>query len=298
MEKNKKENKVKRKRGDRYDGTLIRGMDGLHAVMPHLMDNRTDAEVYINESIDVTELLAYLKKKNEENPEQKTTLFHAMATAVAKTVTMRPYLNRFIAGRRFYERNELILAFVAKRQFADHAEESLMLLRAKPEHTLDDFSRIIRGDVRKIRTEGNNDMDDVLDLFAKFPRWLLKLVVGILRILDYHGKVPHAIADNDSNYSTVFLSNLGSIKCNAVYHHLNNYGTNSIMGTIGVAHKEQVVDDEGNISIRDVVELGLTLDERIADGFYFARSVKLLKHIIARPELLELPLRESFDYEY
>jgi len=293
-----KKKRKKRKRGDRYDGTLIRGMDGMHAVMPHLMDNRTDAEVYINESIDVTELLAYLKKKNEANPDQKMTLFHAMATAMAKTVIMRPYLNRFIAGRRFYERNELIVAFVAKRQFADHAEESLMLLRAKPEHTIDDFGRIIRGDVQKIRTEGNNDMDDVLDLFAKFPRWLLKLVVGIIKILDYHGKVPHIIADNDSNYSTVFLSNLGSIKCNAVYHHLNNYGTNSIMGTIGVVHKEQVVDDEGNISIRDIVELGLTLDERIADGFYFARSVKLLKHMLAHPELLELPLQEIFDYEY
>ncbi len=64
----------------------------------------------------------------------------------------------------------------------------------------------------------------------------------------------------------------GSIKCNAAYHHLNNYGTNSLVVTIGKIHKEQVTDENGNVRIRDVVALGATADERIADGFYFASS--------------------------
>jgi len=46
-----------------------------------------------------------------------------------------------------------------------------------------------------------------------------------------------------------------------------------------------------------VVDFGITLDERIADGFYFARSVKLLKHIIENPALLEEPLIEGVEYE-
>ena len=51
---------MSKKRGDRKDGTLIRNIDGFHFIMPHLMPNRCDAEVYIEEKIDVTELVKYI----------------------------------------------------------------------------------------------------------------------------------------------------------------------------------------------------------------------------------------------
>ena len=83
-----------------------------------------------------------------------------------------------------------------------------------------------------------------------------------------------------------------------MYHHLNNYGTNSVMITIGAIHKVPVVGEDGKVQIRDYVDIGATLDERIADGFYFARSLKLIQHICAHPELLDRPLQEESNYEY
>ena len=117
--------------------------------------------------------------------------------------------------------------------------------------------------------------------------------------MDYWGVNPSFLTDGDPNYSTLFLSNLGSIKCPAVYHHLNNYGTNSIMVTIGEIHKEEGLMPDGTKEIRDVVDVGATLDEIIADGFYFAKSLKLLKYIFANPEILDRPisLASGFDYK-
>ena len=37
---------------------------------------------------------------------------------------------------------------------------------------------------------------------------------------------------------------------------------------------------------------------RIGDGFYFARSLKLIQHICAHPELLDRPLEEDSCYDY
>lgn len=54
------------------------------------------------------------------------------------------------------------------------------------------------------------------------------------------------------------LSNLGSIRCPAVYHHLNNYGNNSIMVTIGTIHKEEVFQPDGSRAVRDIVDVGVT----------------------------------------
>lgn len=291
--------KQKRKWGDRADGVWVRDVPGLNIIMTCLMPKRTEAEVCLKQEIDVTELLRYLNKKNEENPDKKITLFHCFVTMTARVVNERPFLNRFIQAARVYQRDEITISFVAKRRFTDHSEESLMVYKAKAEDNLDSISRHIIGDVKEMRSrESSAGIDEILDKLAALPRLLLMLVVKVVRWLDFWGKVPAFLKDGDPNYTSVLLSNLGSIKCPSVYHHLNNYGTNSVMITIGKMHKSPVFHEDGSMELRDFVDISATLDERIGDGFYFARSLKLFQYICANPELLEMPLEKDSGYDY
>lgn len=289
----------KRRWGDRKDGRRVKA-PGLQTVMTALLPKRTECEVYLHDTIDATELLKYLAKKNEGRTENKMTIFHCIITALARMCRERPLMNRFIQGYRIYERNEISLSFVAKRRFADSAEEALMFLVPKDTDTVDDISMTIIGDVREARKSehATGGVDELLDKFAALPRPLLAGSVRLIRYLDFWGKNPDFITAGDPNYSTILVSNLGSIKCPSVYHHLNNYGTNSIMVTIGTLHKEEILMEDGHKEIRDVVDIGATLDERIADGFYFARSLKLLRHIFAHPEILDKPLNEESGFDY
>ncbi len=292
--------KRKRKWGDRKDARWVRDVPGLQAVMAHLMPNRTDCEVYLHDTFDITELMAYLDQRNAQHPEYKTTLFHCFVAILARMLRERPLMNRYLQGRRTYERYEVSLAFVCKRRFTDHSEESLMVMVPKDTDTIEEISKKIIGDVRETRKSehATGGIDGLLDIFAKIPRPLLMFVIYLIRVMDFWGINPDFLTDGDPNYASVFFSNLGSIKCPSVYHHLNNYGTNSIMITIGTIRKEQRVMPDGTSQVRDVVDIGATLDERIADGFYFARSLKLVKYICAHPELLERPLNEPSGFDY
>ena len=267
----------KRKWGDRRDGFKVKA-PGLQTVMASLMPNRTDRECYLNDRIDITDLLKYLEKKNAEHPDYKITLFHCFVIALTRMFRERPYMNRFIQGGSIYERYEVSCAFVAKRRFADHAEEALMFLVPKSTDTLDTVAKQIIGDVAETRKSehATGGVDELLDKFAAMPKLLMMFLIWIIRCMDFWG----------------------SIKCPAVYHHLNNYGTNSCMITIGTMHKEELIMPDGSKQIRDVVEIGATVDESIADGFYFARSLKLVKHLFANPELLEVPLETPSNFEY
>ncbi len=273
---------------------------GLQTVMGYLLPKRTDCEVYLNDKIDATELIKYLDKKNEEHPDYKTTVFHCAIAAMARMVKERPLLNRYFQGYVLYERDEISISFVVKRRFADNAEESLMVLVPKEEDTLDSISKKIVGNVHETRKSEHSTggIDELLDKFAALPRIVLIVVIRIIRWLDFWGINPKVLTDGDPNYTTILTSNLGSIKCPAVYHHLNNYGTNSIMITIGTLHKEEMVMEDGHKEVRDVIDIGATLDERIADGFYFARSLRLMKHIFANPKVLEKPIGENSGFEY
>jgi hypothetical protein len=287
----------KKRRGDRRDGRWIRDIDGFHAVMMHLIPNRTEAEVYSKEQFDVTELLNLVESRNSDNSIIQTKAFHIFVAAIAKTLYHREMLNRFVAGRRMYQRNELTFAFVVKRQFNDHAEELLLTMKVDGETTLEDISRKILGETKELRESGKSELDSTINFFAKLPRFVQRFSMRCFRMLDFYGLMPQFMTDGDTNFVSVLLSNLGSIKADATYHHLNNYGTNSIMMTIGEIHKEQVLGQDGIPIIREVVNFGINVDERIADGFYFAKSMKIMRHIIEHPTMLEAPLKDPIGYD-
>ena len=288
-----------RKWGDRKDGVLLRNLDGIHFITPIIYPNRCDNEAFLSERIDLTNIDAYLEKRNAEDPEYKYNLFQIIVTTVLKTVTLRPKLNRFIANRNTYQRNEVSCSFVVKKQFSDAGAEALAFIHAKDSDTLDTVhDEIYRQITSRRGTEGAGEdrSTDNMDMFNRMPRWLGKAIVRFICFLDRHGWVPADLVATDPYYSSAVLTNLGSIGLHAGYHHLTNWGTNSLFIIIGERKKRPYYDDEGNVTMRDSVDIGLTVDERIADGYYCSKSIRLLKKLMANPELLEKPLSEEFDY--
>ena len=273
---------------NRKDGKYIKCEDGIHAIMPYLMEKRCEAEVYTKDTFDITNLKKWLDKQNKQL-DFKMTYFHALSSVFVKILYNRPLLNRFIQGHRTYERNEISIAFVAKDTFTDKAEEKMLVIPTNDDEDAVDLAKRMVNNISTTREKGTNSLDNSLKLLTKMPRWLLRIVVRILRWLDYHGWVPSSLSDDDSNYATLLLSNLGSIKCNSCYHHLNNYGTNSIVITIGTVYEENG---------RYYVDISSTLDERIADGFYFAKSLKMAKYICENPKLLEEKLSSKIDIDF
>ncbi len=287
-----------RRLGDRYDAYRIRDIDGMHFYMAYLMPKRTDAEVYINEKIDVTELMRYIKEKNASG-ERKVTVFHCVIAAVARTLRMRPLLNRYISGKRYYMRHKISMGFTIKKRFLDHAEESLVIYTPEDEENLCAITDRLSPQIKKAKREDKGQsVDDILNIVKKLPKPIMHIFMAFMRYADNHGLMPKSFSSVDPNYCSVMLSNLGSIKCDAVYHHLNNFGTNGIVITIGEVHKEIMLNDDGEQEARDIMNIGVTLDERIADGFYFARSLKLIKYLFKNPHILDKTLGEEIEFEF
>ncbi|MBM3312139.1 MAG: 2-oxo acid dehydrogenase subunit E2, partial [Candidatus Aminicenantes bacterium] len=68
---------------------------------------------------------------------------------------------------------------------------------------------------------------------------------------------------------------------------------------IGKRKKEPVVNDAGDVEAQDVLDLNISLDERVTDGVHYAGTVALLTDLIENPEKLEAPPAELPDpYEY
>lgn len=287
----------KRKRiGDRKDGVLLRNLDSMHLIVPMLYPNRCDNEAFISELIDLTAINDYLAEKNAAGGEYPLKLFNIIVAALAKTITLRPKMNRFIANKNMYQRNERTAAFVVKKEFADEGREALAMVHFSDDDTIDTIHAKIVSQIVSCRGQKADKSTESMDIFSKLPRFITKFIVAFTRILDRHGLVPSSLIATDPYYASVVLSNLGSIKLKAGYHHLTNWGTNSVFVTVGEKKIRPIFADDGTYRMCDSLTLGLTVDERIADGYYYSKTVRLLKKLLENPGLLELPISEEVEY--
>lgn len=287
----------KRRRGDRRDGVLLRELDSLHYITGIIYPNRCDNEAYVSLRIDLTAMNEYLARKNETEKDFPYTMFHLIVAALLKTITLRPKMNRFIVNSNFYQRNEVSAAFVVKKQFSDTGAEALAVLHGKDNFTVADVHEYIRSQVQECRSEKVDPTTGVMDYLNKIPRFISKAAIRFLMWLDKHGWVPKDIIATDPYYNSVVISNLGSIKLKCGYHHLTNWGTCSMFCIIGEKKKTAFFDENGTMTMRETLDLGLTIDERLADGYYYSKSVRLLKYLLEHPEELEKPIKEEVDYE-
>ena len=282
--------------GDRPDGVLLRDLDSLHYITGIIYPNRCDNEAYISETIDLTNINRFLEKKNSDDPIYKYNLFQIIVTAMLKTITLRPKMNRFIVNSNFYQRKEVSASFVVKKEFDDKGGEALAFIHSKGEDNLDSIHQSIYDQISFCRSDNVDSSTENMDILNKIPRVISKNAVKFIMFLDKHGRVPQDMIATDPYYSSVVLSNLGSIKLKSGYHHLTNWGTCSIICLIGEVKETPVFHSDGSVEMKPTVDLGLTIDERLADGYYYSKTVRLLKHLLENPELLELPLNKEIEY--
>ncbi|MBQ9660212.1 MAG: hypothetical protein IJV37_02960 [Bacteroidales bacterium] len=290
----------KRNWHDRRDAWYVSGLDPMHLITPYMFGSRTANEAVLGEVMDLTAVNEYLARKNAENPEFKYTCFHFITAALGKAILLRPKMNWYISGGHFYERKQIQLSFVVKRQFADNGGEALAKFVLDPEGPapLEQVHDFVHRFVTKVRGKsGAVGIDDAMKVFSRLPRPVFRLASWVLRRLEYYGIYPEFLAKDDPCYSSCFISNLGSIKMNADYHHLYDWGTISFFVVIGEKKLRPFWNEDGSYELRDTVKLGLTVDERIADGYYFAKTLRLVRHLFAHPELLDRPAAEPVNID-
>ncbi len=261
--------------GDRRDAYRVKDINGFQYVLFDFKPGRCDSAVYMNVDIDVTEFVKYMKKLKKEN--EGLTYYHGFVAVMAKVLYSRPFMNRFVANRKMWMHKDVTLASTIKEEFEDGSVECLMVIPVDEKDNLLDISKKTKEKVDKIRSKQKSDIDGTADLLGKIPGFVRVPIIGVLKWLDKHGWLPRSLMDDNIYYSSAILSNLGTFKTNGIYHNLTNFGTSSSLITFG-----EVREEDGKF----LMNFGATIDERIADGFYFCKALKLIEYIFAHPEVL------------
>jgi len=268
----------------RPDGNLVEGQSPVRLIMPYLMRGRNESFILHDMVLDLSKTLPWIKSFNEGRAEdERATLFQLFLWACARALHARPGLNRFVSGGRIYQRNDVSVAFAAKRAMRDDAPFVTIKL-VFPEHeSFEGCIGRIRSFVHEGRSGKTRAVDTEVNLATKLPGVVLKAGVQALRALDDMNLIPGAMIANDPMYSSLFAANIGSVGIDDVAHHLYEYGTCSLFGVVGKVKKTVFVGEHDEPVVRDGLKVRWTFDERINDGLYCAASLGLVREVIEDP---------------
>jgi len=274
--------------GDRYDGWRVKKIDTVFRVIPYFLRTRMDAQNFFEEKLVINDLEEFIKKHKEDLPD--LSIMHIIIAAMVRLFSQRPNLNRFVIWNKIFARNHLNVSIAVKRSLSDDGEETLIKPFFMPSDTLYDVVNKVKAELDNNQKTGQkNGSDAVAGLIGKLPDFLLRFVVFVLLWMDKVGIMPKVINKVSPWHCSIFLTNIGSIGVESIYHHLYEFGTCSIFVAMGRKSKENIIDNVGNIEPQKSIMLKFVLDERVCDGFYYASSMRSLNKILANPEQLLTP---------
>ena len=287
--------KRKRQKGERWDGYLVKNLNSYQKLVPYLMKTRTGSSNYFRDTFDVTNVVKYLEDKNKElnnNKDlnngsgiEKYTYNHFFMTAINRLIALRPHLNRFIAGKKIYQRHNIEISYVIKKEFSDHAEQSVTISKFERDSNIEDVIEVLTPDIKGVRDSSDDDHGDFLGTLLKLPRFIVSSIVMFMDFCIVIGHAPKFLREMDAMQCSVFVTNLGGFDVNtAPVHHLYDRGTISLFVMIGT-----IIKKDNN---KHEVEISVTMDERITNGFYMVNSLKLLQDVLKNPEQLDERLKE------
>ena len=279
----------RRRFGDRKDGRLLRSLPAYTKFMPYIMATRNDALNLYEESMEITDVDRRLRRLRVEGY-KGIGFLHFLIAAYIRIVSMLPGLNRYVAGRRIYAGNDITVVMTVKRALSIDATETSIKVHFEPTDTIFDVYRKMNEKIDEVKaTEENNNTEDVADALARLPRFLLRFVIQILRILDYFDLLPQSLLEASPFHGSLIITDLGSLRIRPVFHHIYNFGTLPVFIAFGAKRHAYELDRHGNMVDHKYVDCKFTIDERTTDGHYWAQAFQAWRYIFQHPEILEQP---------
>lgn len=271
--------------GKRTDGRRLKRISPFFLLMPHIMKKRSDSQVFYSQEISLAPLDEYIAKKEAEGI--KMSYMSIIYASLVRIVAEKPLLNRFVMNGRVYARNSIDISLAIKKGLSETAEETTLKLHFNgSENIFDIKDRLEKVILENKEATSENSTDKMAKALAYVPSWFIKLFVNFVMFLDRHDLLPKAIIELSPFHTTAFLTNVGSLGIDSIYHHLYDFGTTGVFLAMG-KKKKSLISVDDNLEEEKIISLRWVLDERICDGYYYANALKLFNKYMKKPELLE-----------
>ena len=268
----------------RADGYRVRTNDAMYELVPYIMPYRYDASNSVTVDIDLDLMQDYIRKCRKKGINMSH--MSIIIAGALRIASQNPFLNRFVMNRKIYARNHFCVSFVTLQP--GKTSDTVNKLYFNLDDDIFTVNRKVQEAIERTQQPtSQNALDKLMASLVRIP-FLVGAALGVLKFIDKYFTLPFSIINISPFHTSLFITNLASIRTNAIYHHLYEFGTTGIF--ISMGQPERRIEKNGEtVEEKKIMPLGIVTDERIANGHYYGRCFRELNRYYKNPELLEVP---------
>jgi len=271
------------------DKRKVKTLPPMSTIVPFIMKRRNGSSNLMFDTVNISKLEKYIREKQTEDGMKNLSMMHVLIAAYCRTVSQKPAINRFIRGQRVFTRRTVEISLTIKKEMTVESPDTVVKILLEPDATLTDVYEQLNTQITEYRANPGGDFDNTAGALSHVPALILRGVIGFLNFLDYFSIMPKFLQKVSPFHCSMFITSMGSLGIPAIYHHLYDFGTCPVFIAFGAKRRRYEVNPDGSVYKHRYMDIKLTVDERICDGFYYASAFKYFKNVLNDPWQLDNP---------
>jgi hypothetical protein len=243
------------------------------------MKQRYDATNFMTIEFPHDKVNEYIGQRKKEGVNH--TLMSCILAAYVRTIARFPEVNRFVISKKIYARKGIFVSFVTLKDNWDgesERDETVVKLEFTGHETIDEVSSAILDAISENRKPNTQNIMDTLLSGIFYVPFLPGFITGSLVIMDKIGIMPRRVIKASPFHTSVFFTNMASIRAYPIYHHIYEFGTTGAFISLGA-----------DINDRGKYQMKLATDERVCSGSTYVRAMRYFMKTLRHLDTLETP---------
>jgi hypothetical protein len=260
---------------NRRDGTLVTGLPLNRRAMPYIMRTRPESAFYFQYDLRLTKTDAFLEKFNAANPETPADVLHLALYALRDVYVRYPTLNRFVAGGRIYDRNEILMSYSSRHAPVSGAAAATIKRCFHPQESFVEMVAEMHEDLHSPAANPGG-VTRMAERLMGAPGVARRVAFRTVHVGNALGVLPRSYTEGDPLFTSAYMTDLTHTGLPHGFAHLHEHGTCTAVCVLGTP---QIDPQHGDRTL----PVAFTFDERIEDGLVSWFGLKHFQRVLEDP---------------
>ena len=158
--------------GHRADGKKVKNLEPIFRILPSVMIDRSDAQVYFKQDIPLSNMDEYIYKKAQDGI--RMSYMNIIYAGIVRIINERPKLNRFVMNGTTYQRDTIYVSLSIKKSLTDDGQETVVKIPFKGTETILEIKEKVDATIEKNKdVQTANKTDNLVKILNLVPNFLI-----------------------------------------------------------------------------------------------------------------------------
>ena len=249
-----------------------------------------DPTVFNNLEVEASKLDSFIERHRRKFPDQRITYTHIVLKNLAYTMKSIKGLNSVVAFGGFRPIKDVDISCLVDVEGSNLAT---LVVNDCNRQTVGEIHDQIKARIKRLKTKSDKDFNHQMGIVRALHSSIVSCILELSSFISYYlGRDIKPLKIRKFGFGTAIVTNCSSMEIYNSFAPLVPFTKAMFVVLICKPRMRAVVDEQGQVVARKIVNINVTFDHRYADGSDASRMVKNMYHFFDNMDTLAYEVHE------